>query len=702
MGTARAFQTATRLNNGQILVTGGYGSSATKSAELYTPATKLWSAAASMKDSRGEHTATLLEDGRVLVVGGDTTGFATLRTAEIYDATTNAWSRTGSMSYARAAHTATLLADGKVLVVGGSSDDDASTTTAEVYDPGTGAFTRVSDPHSFHTHDVAAPISGTRVLVAGGGEDLRQAEVFDESSDSWTTVGPLDVGRRQGATATALSTGRVLVAGGQADSGDPVADAEVFNPATNKFSSTSDMNQARYWHEATKLSDGRVLVTGGFGDNQDLDSAEIWNPDTGEWQLTGSLIAARDGHTATVLSSGDVLVAGGEDQGGVLASSETFDPDATRTHDDKVAPSVAWSGNESLVVWEDYRNGNADIYATRIDGSGRVLDAGGFPVSRAPGPQTNPSVAWNGSTFLVAWTDQRSGAPHIYATRVAENKAVSNPNGVAVSSATGEQSLPAVAASGSQFLVVWQDLRNTNVNIYATRVSATGSVANRSGVAISRAPNKQQRPVVAGSPSGWLVTWDDGRSGGLDIFSTRVSTTGAVLDPSGVAVTTAAGEQSSPAVAWNGTNYIVVWSDYRSGTSLDVYASRVSPSSGAVLNPSAIAVATGPASQNSPTVSTLGTTALVGWRDDSSSSGPDIRARRLASSGSLLDGAARNVVTAAAAQTEPALGVNGTDFVAVWTDNRAGDTTQIWGGRIISSGTTVDGQGFRVSTAAPK
>ena len=161
MGTPREFQTATRLADGRVLIAGGYtaaspsagtgitlasyrlvesAASVLKTAEVYDPATGTFSRTGSMSSIRNDHTATLLQDGRVLVIGGGGEGYASQKTADLYDPATGKFSRTGSMKTGRWLHTATLLQDGRVLVTGGRSPQDSVYKSAETYDPATGRF----------------------------------------------------------------------------------------------------------------------------------------------------------------------------------------------------------------------------------------------------------------------------------------------------------------------------------------------------------------------------------------------------------------------------------------------------------------------------------------------------------------------------------------------------------------------------------
>ena len=247
--------------------------------------------------------------------------------------------------------------------------------------------------------------------------------------------------------------------------------------------------------------------------------------------------------------------------------------------------AVGFDGTNYLVVWMDSRSGsNWDIYGARVSKSGVVLNPGGIAISTATGDQVLPTVGFDGTNYLVVWTDSRSGSYDIYGARVSVGGVVLDPGGIAISTAASYQGRPAVAFDGTNYFVVWEDYRSgSNWDIYGARVSVAGVVLNPGGIAISTATGDQELPTVGFDGTNYLVVWTDYRSGSnWDIYGARVSVNGSVLDGSGIAISTATNHQWNPAVGFDGTNYLVVWDDARSG-SYDIYGARVSRS-GTVLD----------------------------------------------------------------------------------------------------------------------
>ena len=346
MITGRAEHTATLLPDGRVLVAGGVADGKEEeslaSAELYDPNTGKWSPTGSMTRPRSQHTATLLPDGRVLVAGGYCPGTTkgcppgedpdgAMAAAEIYDPGTGKWTATGDMTTQRFFHTATLLDDGKVLVAGAEHAPDSFLASAELFDPVTGKWTATGDMITGRTQQMATLLPDGRVLIAGGtgavsptahGE-LTAAELYNPRSGKWTATGSM-AAPRSSDPLTVLADGTVLKTGGAGPGDQMLAACELYDPSTGTWSPTGSMAAARGQLTSTLLADGRVLVAAGFG--VDVASAELYDPATGAWSDAGNFGVGRFEHTATLLRNGKVLVAGGLLADSVASSAELYAP----------------------------------------------------------------------------------------------------------------------------------------------------------------------------------------------------------------------------------------------------------------------------------------------------------------------------------------------------------------------------------------
>ena len=302
---------ATLLNNGMVLLEGGNAPGQyTTDSELFNPAAGTWTQTGSLNQGRTENSATLLPDGEVLIAGGY--AGPVLNSAELYNPATGVWTLTGSMQFVRTRHTATLLPNGKVLVAGGWDGDMIS--SAELYDPATGTWSSAGNMAITRADQVAVLLPDGKVLVAGGAPANNvitgESELYDPATNKWTVTGRMNIGRIA-ATAVLLPDGKVLVAGGDTSSG-ATATAEIYDPATGVWTLTGSMNHARNAlrdENAVLLADGTVLIAGGDSPS----TSEVYNPAQGQWI---NLVNIGQNHCAGAtapLANGDVLIAGGWD-----------------------------------------------------------------------------------------------------------------------------------------------------------------------------------------------------------------------------------------------------------------------------------------------------------------------------------------------------------------------------------------------------
>ena len=279
-----------------------------------------WLTVPAMAQGSFGHTLTLLPTGQVLAIGGfvGSPEDLLLDRVELFDPATRRWSTVGSLQVARTAHSATLLRDGRVLVVGGRDDDDLQVESAELYDPETHSSTLIPVLGRYG-HTATLMLDG-RVLIVGGervdgGDDVlvSQVDLYDPAL-GWRAAVTTATERREH-TATRLADGRIVLLGGMRAI-NPVTAVDICTPHPTdgcSWSSGTSFTDARALHGTTLLEDGRLLVVGGYdgGSDNTLASAELYDPDGDTWTSTGSMAESRGRHGVILLPNGEVWAGGG-------------------------------------------------------------------------------------------------------------------------------------------------------------------------------------------------------------------------------------------------------------------------------------------------------------------------------------------------------------------------------------------------------
>ena len=277
------------------------------------------------------------------------------------------WSLTGSLANGRESQTATLLPNGNVLVAGGETSAGVS-SSSEIYSPSTGTWSTTGNMSVARAAQQAVLLPSGSVLVAGGcikicsGGNTATAELYNPATGKWSKTGSMAVARVYFGMVL-LSSGKVLAVGGctgqNANGCSGVSSsAEIYDPGTGAWSATNSLHVARGAFSTTVLSTGDVLVAGGInGANNPINSVEKYYSAGSKWIQTGQLKVARDEHTATLLPNGEVLVAGGEDSNGVsTAKAELYNPASKNwamtgsMHDDRLEHTAILLSNGMVLV----------------------------------------------------------------------------------------------------------------------------------------------------------------------------------------------------------------------------------------------------------------------------------------------------------------------------------------------------------------
>jgi hypothetical protein len=353
-------------------------------------------------------------------------------------------------------------------------------------------------------------------------------------------------------------------------------------------------------------------------------------------------------------------------------------------------PVVASDGKNYMVVWQSNRKSpeNYDVYVTRMSPEGKVLDPQGIPVSTAPSNQIFTDIARGNGQYLVVWQDLRSSQRwEIYGARLRFDGKVLDPQGIPIATGKGNARHPQVAWDRKNFFVVWtEENPGRGWDVAGARISPTGKVLDPNRIPIAQAAGDQTTPALAWGKDRYLVVWME--SGGVS--GALVDSSGKVINPNGIVLSRPAREAGYPAVAWGQDRYVVVWAE-KPTPSVHVLGGIRVGSSGSVDDSDRFVVEESPNFQTFPSVNCSGDACLIVWEKDQSQGRPmkgiedvirDVK-------GAWIDLSQKTITPKEVMIAAKAIGnhfakvtSNGRNYLVAWKDYRTGTANSL--GRLLT------------------
>jgi len=327
-------------------------------------------------------------------------------------------------------------------------------------------------------------------------------------------------------------------------------------------------------------------------------------------------------------------------------------------------PSLFWIGSEFGVSWDDNRTGNYEIYFTRVSAAGAKIGSD-IRVTNAAGYSFYPFLSWTGSEFGVSWHDDRDGNYEIYFTRISAAGAKIGSD-IRLTSDPADSFEPSLAWNGSEFGVSWRDGRDGNYEIYFSLVSAAGAKTG-SDLRVTSDANGSWAPSLAWTGSEFGISWNDTRDGNDEIYFARVSVAGAKIG-SDIRVTSNMSQSFNPSLSWSGSEFWVSWEDYRDMNN-EIYFARIS-GAGAKIG-SDLRVTSDASDSWTPSLSWTGSEFGISWEDNRDGN-YEIYFARVSPAGSQI-GSDLKVTNAVGNSRYSSLSWTGSEFGVSWQDDRDGN-----------------------------
>jgi hypothetical protein len=377
------------------------------------------------------------------------------------------------------------------------------------------------------------------------------------------------------------------------------------------------------------------------------------------------------------------------------------------------SPTISFDGTNYLAAWEDWSDidqgeGAWIIMGSRLTPSGAALDTFRISISARPVVQIRPAAAFDGSNYFVVWQETSrwySDDWAIYGARVTPDGAVLDPDGIRITADAADRSYPRLACGRENCLLAWIERRNSLVyGVYGARVGPDGAVLDGDPIEISDSADPDSPPAVAFDGENYMVIWSAGGGGrGLDITGRRISEAGDLLDNPSIIISEKNGHQKRPALAFHGTDYLVAWLDATGGdgAGYEIYGTRVSPE-GTVFDTNGVPISTGLRLRHSLSIAAGETNYAVIWDERSVADTLQyvLNALRVAPSGAVLDADPLTVDIGNYFETDQAVAFDGADFTVIWRRLLEYSGQAIWSKRLPPSGPISDLEGTAVTIGA--
>ncbi len=596
----------------------------------------------------------------------------------------------GTVSNIKVAHVSTA---GAVTAVGAVASTAGSQTTPNLASAGAGSSLLVWNTAGEVDSTVVSGSVGATLAIATGALVERPSVASNPAGDYFV-----------GYTVTNHLLGQLVTAAGALDGTAITVSAPTTGAQSQSDATYDGTNYDVVWKNGQNalVFGSRVSTTGTVLDTRmvgattvggialNASPAQSFRP-TISCQSSGCMLAWHDQRNNATTSFdlyGQLLTLAFVKSGTEIAISTAPGP--------QNFPRLASSGSGFELVWTDNRaNASTQIFGATVSSAGAIGTAA--DIATSDNRESAITIGTAGTDSALFWRDSRGGPSTYYVRYDASGTALDATGQPVQAAATGAQNDPAASADlGGHTLVVWSDTRNGALkDIYGARVDLTaGTTLDASGIAISTAANNQLVPAVASNGTVALVVWQDSRNGAFDVYGALVDTTGTVT-LNDIAIGTGAGNQDDPAVTYDTASgqFIVLWQDDASGT-FQIKGARVS-TAGALLDATPVAIVGSASAQQLPAAVSSATGTLAAWQD-----GAHVRGARLAGGATLsvTDVAGIAISSTSSNQGGPKVGVLGTSYVVVWNDDRAGN--QDIYGQMVGTDGALKGVNFAISAAA--